>query len=378
MNDDVEETLRRELREVASGLQAPVRPPMPQEQVRSRRLWRPLLVAAVTLIAVGAVAMVSSYRDGGSPQPATPPTDSPTERPTESPTERPSARPLTADAPTVPYVLGGRLYVRGEQLPGSWSTVNRAGGAWAAQRDDGTWWWGTGAEERAVSGTVVLQPRLSPDGTLLAVGTAMQGGGQVLLIDTQSGETVNALQFDAAGPDDPDALGVVAVTDDAKVFLQGGSRRPMWLAAGGDDTVELDTTAPDQWVRASTTAGLIVFDSTKDGERDATYLAEVSGSGTLNRLRTLPGEEVAVNPSGTWLGHGGSWGGESRTIPDIAVQTVDGSRQLTLQPPDNRELRLLTWEDDDLLLAELYTDGSPTGLARCSISEDDCVVIDSP
>jgi hypothetical protein len=366
MNVDVEEILRREFREVASGLQVPVRPPMPQEPVRSQRLWRPLLVAAVTLIVVGAVAVVSSYRDGGRPQPATPPT------------ERPTVRPLTADAPTVPYVFDGRLYVAGEQLPGSWWTVNQAGGAWAAQRDDDTWWWGTGAEKHAISGTVILQPQLSPDGKLLAVGTTTQNGGQVLLIDTQSGETVNTLQTDATGPGDPNALGVVAVTKDTKVFLESDSQRLMWLAAEGDETVDLDTTAPDQWVRGSTTAGLIVFDGTKDGERDASYLAEASDSGTLSRLRTLPGEDIEINPSGTWLGYGGAWGGESQTIPEITAQTVDGSQQLTLQPPDNRQLLTMAWEDDDLLLAELHTDGSPTGLARCSIREDDCLVIDVP
>ncbi|MDT0344959.1 WD40 repeat domain-containing protein [Streptomyces litchfieldiae] len=366
MSADVEEILRREFREVASGLRVPARPPMPQESVRSQRLWRPLLVAAVTLIVVGAVAVVSSYRDDGRPRPAT------------SPTERPSVRPLTADAPTVPYVFDSRLYVGGEQLPGSWWTVNQAGGAWVAQRDDDTWWWGTGAEERAISGTVILQPRLSPDGKLLAVGTTTQNGGQVLLIDTQSGETVNTLQIDATGPDDPNALGVVAVTEDTKVFLESDSRRLMWLAAAGDETVDLDITAPDQWVRASTTAGLIVFDGAKDGERDASYLAEASDSGTLRRLRTLPGEDVEVSPSGTWLGYGGAWGGESQTVPEITAQTVDGSRQLTLRPPDNRQLLLMTWEDDDLLLAELHTDGSPTGLARCSIREDDCLVIDVP
>ncbi|MEO3752596.1 hypothetical protein [Streptomyces sp. B6B3] len=366
MNVDVEEILRREFREVASDLRVPVRPPMPREPVRSQRLWRPLLVAAaVTLVVVSAVAVVLSYRDGGRPQPAT------------SATERPSVRPLTADAPTVPYVFDGRLYVGGEQLPGTWWTVNQAGGAWAAQRDDDTWWWGTGAEEHAISGTVILQPRLSPDGRLLAVGTT-QDGGQVLLIDTQSGETVNTLQIDATGPGDPNALGVVAVTEDTKVFLESDSRRLMWLAAEGNETVDLDTTAPDQWVQGSTTAGLIVFDSTRDGERDASYLAEATNSGTLSRLRTLPGEDVEVNPSGTWLGYGGAWGGESQTIPEITAQTVDGSRQLTLKPPDNRQLLLMTWEDDDLLLAELHTDGSPTGLARCSIREEECLAIDVP
>ncbi|WP_026876871.1 hypothetical protein [Jiangella gansuensis] len=372
MNIDVEEILSRELREVASGLKVPVRPPMPQERHRTQHLWRPLLVAAAVIIIVaGAVAVVAPYGNDGGPRPATSP-------PVETPAEEPAVRPLTADVPTVPFLFGGRLYVGGEQLPGTWGTMNRAGGAWAAQRLDETWWWGNGAGQNSISGTVILQPRLSPDGILLAVGSSTREGGQVLLIDTRSGETVNTLQTTATGPGDPDPLGVVAVTNDMKVFLESNSRRLMWLAAEGDETVDLDATAPDQWVQGSTPAGLIVFDGTADGEGDATYLAEVSDSGTPNRLRTLPGESVVVNPSGTWLGHSGTWGGESQTIPEITALQFDGSRQLTLQPPDERELLAVTWEDDDLLLAELHTDGSPTGLARCSIREEACLVIDVP
>ncbi|MGP4109569.1 hypothetical protein ACTWP5_01455 [Streptomyces sp. 4N509B] len=378
MNVDVEEVLRRELHEVASGLRVPARPPTPREPVRGRwvrgqRVLRLALVAVVTLVVVGAVAVVSSFGDGGSPTPpATPPT--------EPPTERPSVRSLTADTPTVPHVFDGRLYVGREGLPGSWWTVSQAAGAWVAQRDDDTWWWGTGSgtERHPLSGTVVLQPQLSPDGTLLAVATATGDGGQVVLVDTRSGETVNTLPFDAAGPSDPGALGVVAVTEDAEVFLQSDSQRLMWLAAEGDETVDLDATAPDQWVRGSTAAGLLVFDGTRDGEPDASYLAEVSDAGELRRLGTLPGEDVKVNPSGTWLGHGGSWGGESQTISEITAQTVDGSRELTLRSPDDRQLLLLTWEDDDLLLAELHTDGIPTGLARCSIRAEECLVVDAP
>ncbi|NEE03323.1 hypothetical protein [Phytoactinopolyspora halotolerans] len=375
MNGDVEEILTRELRDVASGLEVPVRPLMPQDGRQIQRPWRPLLVAAaMILIVAGAVAAVSSYRGDGVPQPATSP---PIETPDEEP-EEPPARPLTADVPTVPFLFDGRSHVDGEQLPGSWGVVNTAGGTWTAQRADGSWWWGVDTEQNAIAGTAILQPRLSPDGALLAVGTVTQEGGQALLIDTRSGETVNTLQSDVTGPGDPDALGVVAVTNDAKVFLESNNRRLMWLAAEGDETVGFDETAPDQWVQGSSPAGLIVFDGARDGERDATYLAEVSESGTLNRLRTLPGEGVVVNPSGTWLGYGGVWGGQSRTIPEITAQRVDGSRELTLRPPDDRELLAVTWEDDDLLLAELYTDGNPTGLARCSVREESCLVIDVP
>ncbi|MFW6695072.1 hypothetical protein [Streptomyces sp. MAR4 CNX-425] len=391
MNDDVEEVLGRELNEVASGLQVPARPPLPQEErVQTRGLfrwprlvgWRPVVVAAVTLAVVGAVSGVLSYLDGGPRQTAVPPPTRSPSVPTDgpsTPTQKPPARPLTADAPTVPYLLEGRLFAGGEQVPGEWLTLRQAGDAWAAWSDDGTWSWGTGPEGNAIPGTVVLQPRLSPDGGLLAVGTITPDGGRVLLIDTRSGETVDSLPFDAAEPGDPNALGVVAVTGDRRVFIEDGSDNGrLWLAGGGDRTVDLDSTAPGQQVRGSTAAGLIVFDETRDGRRDATYLAEASGTGALTRLRTLPSEEAAVNPSGSWLAYGGSWGGESETISEITAQQVDGGRELTLAPADKRQLLPKTWEDDDLLLAELYTDGSPTGLARCSVREEACMVVDLP
>lgn len=369
MNADDEKILSRELREVASGLTIPPRPQMPAERRRIQHLGRPLLVAAAMIVvAAGGVAVLAPFGDDGGQRPAASP-------PVETPADEPTVRPLTADVPTVPFLFDGRMYVDGEQVPGTWLTMHQADGAWTAQRADNTWWWGTGADENPIAGPVVLQPRISPDGSLLAVATATREGGQVLLIDTRSGDTVDALQT-SAEQGSSDHLGVVAVTDDAKVFLQSDSRRLMWL--DGDETVDLATTAPEQWVQGSTSAGLIVFDGTADGESSATYLAEVSDAGEPNRLRTLPSDNVVVNPSGTWLGYGGSWGGEAGTIPEITAQRIDGSSQLRLPAPDDRELVAVTWEDDDMLLAESYSDGSPTGLARCSIREEACLAIDGP
>ena len=309
--------------------------------------------------------MAASFRDDAGPSPA-------------PPVGPPTVRPLTPETPTVPYVFGDTLYVDGEQVPGAWWQVSHAGDAWVAQGNDFvTGIWGTDAEPHAIPGDVVLQPQLSPDGTLLAV-TTTDDGGQVLLIDTRSGETVNTLPADTPSGSNADLLGVVAVTDDAQVFVDSDARQLMWLAADGDETIDLASSAPDQLVADATPAGLVVQDGTREGERDAFYLADVSESGDLTPVRTLPGSEVVINPSGTWLAYGGSWGGESSTIPEITAQPVDGGRQLSLEPPDKRELLALTWEDDDLLLAELYDDGDPTGLARCSIREERCVEIELP
>jgi hypothetical protein len=169
----VEEILTRELREVADGLSVPALPPLPQQSPRAHRRWLPLLVAAaVVLIAAGAVAGVVAYQDGGeTTSPAPPVAPSPAETPTETPAETPTVRPLAADAPKVPFLFGESLYVAGNQLSGSWSswTMQHAGDAWVAQRDDDTWWWGTGAEPYAIPGQVIRLAQVSPDGSLLAV-----------------------------------------------------------------------------------------------------------------------------------------------------------------------------------------------------------------
>jgi hypothetical protein len=160
------------------------------------------------------------------------------------------------------------------------------------------------------------------------------------------------------------------------VILRSGTRQLLW--PGPDvGTLDLGATAPEQWVRLSTPAGLLVFDGRRDGADDATYLADLSDSGELTPRQSVPGEDVVVNPSGTWLAYGGSWGGEAKTIPTILAQAIDGRERVTLDPPHDGELLASTWEDDDLLLAETYQGGTVTGLARCSIREQRCVVVDA-
>jgi len=345
----VEETLGRELREVADGLPVPPLPELPQEP--PRRDWRrPLLLvaAAVVLIVTGALAVATLTDGDATPEPAPP-------------------APLTADAPTVPYLLDGRLYVEGERLPGTWWTVRHAGDAWVAHRDDDTWWWGTDTEPIAIPGTVNLEPQLSPAGSLLAVATSANGG-EVRLAETRpDGDTIGTLTS---------AAGVVAVTDEGAVILQDADTQLLWPAPDGE-TVDLGETAPDQSVQRSTPAGLVVYDGRLDGEQDASYLADVSESGELGRRQSVPVDDVVVSPSGTWLAYGGSWGGESQTIPTVRAESIGSRQRVTFDPPRDGELRALTWEDDALLLAEIYQDGNATGLARCSVREQRCVVVDT-
>jgi hypothetical protein len=245
-----------------------------------------------------------------------------------------------------------------------------------AEQNNLTMQWGTDAEPHDFPGEVILLPHLSPDGSLLAVSTT-DDGGQVLLIDTASGETVNTLPTGTTDASAADALGVVAVTDDAQVFLESNRERLMWLAEDGrQDTIDLSETAPSTQILDSTPGGVIVYDT----QDEITMLVEVGDNGVIFNTRELPTSETVVNPSGTWLAYGGSWGGESQTIPYVTAQRVVlGGPELRLEPPTrNRELLALTWEDDNLLLAELYDDGDVAGLARCGIREQRCVEIELP
>ena len=74
MNENLEDTLRRELREVADQLPVPPRPALRQAPARAVQRWRPLLVAAAVTLIVGMVAALAVYGAGRSMQPALPPT----------------------------------------------------------------------------------------------------------------------------------------------------------------------------------------------------------------------------------------------------------------------------------------------------------------
>lgn len=356
MNDHLEDTLRRELREVADRLPVPPQPALPHTSARPTRHWRPLLVAAVVTLIVGAVTALVVSGGGRSMQPAKPP----------NPTADSAApvRPLTAAAPTVPYLFDGRLSADGSQVPGTWATVQQTRGVWVAQKSDNSWWWGTGAESRAIDGLITTTPGLSPDGSRLVV-TRKAPAGKVLLslIDTRSGDTINELSLDRSkGPD------TIAVTYDEQVYFFGYGQQSMWLAYDGSHVVTVEPGGPI--VKAATSAGVIVLDG-KDN-----YLARVSATGMITREETIPDEEIVINPSGTLMADGGSWGDDLETTRYITGGTLDRSRQVQLQPPDDRGMRALAWEDDDLLLATLYTDGEATGLARCSIREERCLELD--
>lgn len=372
---DVEETLGRELREVADGLHVPAMPQLPQEPPRAQPHWQPRLVAAaVALIVAGTVAVVATTRGGEELKPAPP-----------SPSRTESVVRISTTAPTVPYVLDQRLYVDGEQVPGSWWSVRVGDAAWLALRTDNTWWWGRGPEPNEITGQHDVPPVLSPNGRYVAEARIEHGKGVLTGFDTSiGGEQLGGVPVDLGDPQNGSAVTIRAVTNDGQVIVQGANTSLLWLPLAGNDVIDLTVTAPGQQILGSTPAGLIVTDGAggaTDGAGGEPYLAKISDAGELTRIGAIPAhDDVVVSPGARWL----AWTapnttrGDVTSIPALEAQTVDGTQQATLTAPAGWEFRVREWmwEDDDHLIAPVVGDGSDR-MARCSAQLARCVLIDT-
>ena len=376
---DIEETLNRELREVADGLQVPPRPRLPRETVRPTRTWQPLLVAAaVVLLVAGTVAVLVTSRGGGEPEPA----------PSPTPTRIDESVSIPTTAPTVTYVLDRGLYVGGERVPGDWSQVWAGPKGWVAIRTDGSWWWGWGTDPQRLSRERDLPPAISPDGGY--VGEIRTDGGQTVLNGFETrfgGEGLGAVPVDPGSPEDGTQVRVRAVTDDGMVIAQGGDTAVLWRPLVDNETVDLTETAPGIQVLGNTPAGLLVTDGSDgavDGTTGAPYLAEVDEDGTLTRVASVPThDDLLVSTGGTWLAYPppGSTGGEVTSIGSFEVQPVGGSDTTTLAAPDGWgfQVRAWAWEDDDRLVSPVVRDSNGAErMARCSVRAGRCVLVAAP
>ncbi len=395
---DLEESLSRELREVAGSLRIPSMPPLPQERPRAVRPGPALLVAAaVVLLVAGAVAVGLLTRGGQEPAPI-----SPTPRPSTSsaPSASPAPGPTPAGVrirkglPAVPYVLDQRLYVDGQQVPGTWWSVWHGDTAWLGLRTDYTWWWGRDATPQDLGGQHDAPPVISPNGRFLALPDTQDGRGVLTGLDTGAdpgagGSGLGSVPVDLGDPQDGSAVTVRAVTDDGRVISQGTKASLLWLplVGTGERIVDLSVTAPEQVVLANTPAGLIVSDGTGDVDDPSArepYLAEISDRGELTRVATLPThDDLAVSTSGEWLAWvpAGTEGGEVTVVRELLAKAVDGMEQTTLRPPSGWDFRVRawSWEDGENLVAPLLARSGAGGeaLARCNVVVARCVLIGS-
>ncbi len=360
MRADIEETLARELREVAEGLHVPPMPRFPEDSSRTRHR-RPLLAAAAVVAVIAGAAGVVATLPGGQDMEA--PRHSPVRSAAPSPSSGRTgpAAPIPTSAPTLAHVVDGRLYVDDTEVPGTWWSVVPAGEAWIALRDDYTWWWGRGPQPNELPGGRDVTPRISPDGRYVAVVRAETGAGILTILDTGSGRDVSGTPTDIGPvPRDAGAL-VVAVTDRPTVVVRSGSSYLTW-----SKTV-VSANSSEQMVFGSTPAGVVA--GKVDG--DARYLAEISETGRLTRVGDLPDhDDVTVSPDGTWLAWTpiGTTGGEVTSVPSLEVGTLDGEQSDTLTPPDGWQfkVRTWTWEDGTHLVSTVTDDRGTERMARCS------------
>ena len=395
MTTKLEETLVRELHEVAGGIQVPPMPsvvPADEPRPRAARLWQPLLAAAAVVLIVGVVALLLSKQGGGMPQPAPSPGVTPSTSANASPGPKDAAIPVTA--PTVPYIIDQRLYVDGSQVPGAWSFVESRGGVWLALQSDGSWWsGGPGVDTGRIDAQIDQPPVISPNGRYVAFVDLSDGHARLTGFDTRpAGEGFGQAPIDLPSIEGGVPIAVRAVTDNGDVIVRGVRTSVMWHALGQDQptVVDLTGTAPDQVVLQGTSAGLVVVDGA-DGAVDATstepYLATISADGRLTPADTLPTyDDLDISPGGTRLvrSPAGTLGGEVTSVATLSTQAVGSSGEGVLDAPDGWGFASgsWTWEDDETLVAVLLPAGgaeqTDARLVRCSVTLGACRAFAGP
>lgn len=370
MDREIEDTLTRELHQVADGVAIPPMPQLPALPSR-RPVWQPMLVAAVAvLIALAVVATITGL--GGErrivPAPSPPPS---------------SAVELASTPTTVPHLVGEDLYVAGEQVPGRWSHVRGTETGWVALRADASWWWGYDPEPQRLQGRMLQPPETSPNGSYLARVTT--GPGQDLLIgsDTEfGGEGFGGVPTPAET--NGFATIVPAVTDDGMVLARGADFTTLWNPLVDGSVLQLGETAPGQQVIGNTAAGVVMVagdETAIDGTQGETYLADISPEGEVTRGRDLPNFDDLI-ASEAWLAwiEPGTLGGEVASAGEMRVQRLDGGGDGVIAPPEGWSFRPFSWrwEDEDHLVATVRNDEQEERMVRCSPVVERCVLLDTP
>ena len=381
MHEDVENTLTRELRQVADGLEVPPVPLLPSGPPR-RPTWAPPLAAAAVVLIV-LVTLVGVLRDGGgTPQPAPQPTEVITDDATESvPQEVPTG------PPTVPYVLDRVVHVGEKSFPG-YDSVDGTSRGWVTVKPPFVWAWSNGAAPDQLDVAVEQPPVVSPNGEYLAYITTE---GEMNGFETAPDGEGMGLPVPVPVRDE-DGVGtrIGAVTEDGWVIASGRGVGVLWRPFDGAAPVDLTRTAPGQLVWQATQAGLVVVDGSGDA-RDPSgdnrvagdgrvYLADVTPEGEMVPIADLPHFGIA-DVSGDWV----AWvpaeqiSGDVREYDEIRVRRLDDHAEDVLSPPPGWrfENTQFTFEDTQFLVARV-SDGQRQRMVRCSPALLECVLLETP
>ena len=388
MSFDIEIDLVRELHQVAEGVEVPAMPPLPSES-DPRPRWQPLLVAAaVVLIVLGAVAGVLALGgddDAIEPAPSPSPTVA-TDGATEDPTE-PEA--VSTTPPSVPYVVGNRLYVAGNQVAGNdWAWVTGTNTGWVAGGFDGgesTYSWGYDATPQRIEGFMHQPPAVSPGGGYWAAILDQGNEGLLTGADTVAGgeglggtpiEVLNRGVYTS----------VAAVTDEGLVITGGTGDQILWRPLVDGETVALADTARTRWFSGTPRRGCSWWTRpapTSTGGGTATSTSPTSPTrarspGSVRCRTTTPWPPAAPGSPGS---RSASWAASSAGSPSSRSSASTAATRGTLTPPEGWLFRpgAGTWEDDDHLIAAVVQDGGEAErMVRCSPDAEECVLLDRP
>jgi hypothetical protein len=309
-------------------------------------------------------------------------------------------------APTLPYLLKGRLYVEGQVLPGRYAGVIVRGKTWLGwEHWDGPRTWGTGATTHRLP--AVNAAEISSDGRFIATvrgGEHCEGVGLnsehkkcvVSLLDTSGAQPPRRLVV-------PRTVVLAGVSDQGVVVLTEGAalrwNELMWDATGGADRVVPIEDSPGMrewamhdWGPGSFGNAGFEFFTPNVSQR---WLGELVDGEVRARFR-IP-EDVEPGPGGAWVLADPWWyqdgppeleGALELTVPTFTGRTLGKRGRLgapvLLHAPTGWFFARVTvddmvyWEDPDTFLARVV-DSRQSGdrLARCDLPLATCVLVGS-
>lgn len=293
----------------------------------------------------------------------------------------------TEPLPVVPLVVGERLYVDGERVPGRWSDLVIGGDVWAAAREAGgdrrVWAWGTSATPHLLAPDVVAAVP-SMDGRWL-VTTHELGGhkGALRVQDLATGQTVGADHpVDLPRGEGRQVTTGVSGADAGRVFLGSEVDSRIWLPASGK-VVDLHRTAPGLQLRQVLEGQQLWFHPTGENTSEQ-FLGSVDDAGRVREGAAVAEYEFGVSPDGGSFARPGKQ--VSLTIDDVAsewsttlvVRRSNGADPVTVRAPGEWLIDQWHWELPRVLLVELVDRDGERALARCRVGQPRCRIIDLP